>query len=170
MPVDIREEDRREHLKRSGLGKVIMFLSKSDEEITVNRQLAKDLVETWSRTVFNKTSKYSEVEKVVIPLNKASASPLKKKSSIEVREADLDLEIAPREKSSSSGRGGGVAVPQAAALVYEVNPGTSSKAGVERGGVRNLKQRGRYCKRYMEIEKKMRKLNNSNKKTARLLL
>ncbi|KAE8671873.1 SWIM zinc finger family protein [Hibiscus syriacus] len=169
MPVDIRAEDRREHLKRSGLGKVIMFLSKSDEEITANRQLAKDLVENWSRTVFNKTSKYSEVEKVVIPLNKASPSPLKKKSAIEVREADLDLEIAPHEKSSSSGRGGGVAVPEAAALVYEVNPGTSSKAGVERGGVRNLKQRGRYCKRYMEIEKKMRKLKNSNK-TARLLL
>ncbi|XP_039067491.1 protein IWS1 homolog 1-like [Hibiscus syriacus] len=75
MPVDIRAEDRREQLKKSGPGKVIMFLSKSDEEITANRQLAKDLVENWSRTIFNKTTKYSEEEKVVIPLKMASPSP-----------------------------------------------------------------------------------------------
>ncbi|XWS65463.1 hypothetical protein CRYUN_Cryun05aG0114900 [Craigia yunnanensis] len=42
FPVDIDQEDRRELLKKSGLGKVIMFLSKSEEEITANKKLAKD--------------------------------------------------------------------------------------------------------------------------------
>ncbi|XP_039036124.1 protein IWS1 homolog 1-like [Hibiscus syriacus] len=120
MPVDIRAEDRREQLRKIGLGKVIMLLSKSVEEITANRQLEKDLVENWSRTIFNKTSKYSEHEKVVIPLKKPSPSPLKKKSTMGVKKADLDLELAPHKKSSSSGSGGGVAVPKA--LVNEVNP------------------------------------------------
>lgn len=76
-PVDLEQYDRREQLKKSGLGKVsflflpfwssatsttasrensnnyffflqvIMFLSKSDEETTSNRKLAKDLVDKW---------------------------------------------------------------------------------------------------------------------------
>ncbi|XVF52293.1 hypothetical protein PTKIN_Ptkin05aG0007200 [Pterospermum kingtungense] len=47
FPIDLEQHDRREQLKRSGLGKVIMFLSKSDEETTSNRKLAKDLVDKW---------------------------------------------------------------------------------------------------------------------------
>ncbi|VFQ97918.1 unnamed protein product [Cuscuta campestris] len=46
-PIDLEQYDRREQLKQSGLGKVIMFLSKSDEETTANRKLAKDLVDKW---------------------------------------------------------------------------------------------------------------------------
>ncbi|CAL5355681.1 unnamed protein product [Camellia sinensis] len=37
----------REQLKKSGLGKVIMFL-KSNKETTTNRRMAKDLVDKWS--------------------------------------------------------------------------------------------------------------------------
>ena len=80
FPIDLEQHDRRDQLKRSGLGKVrnhleatilfsfvfwsildwflmlfphkfygqvIMFLSKSDEETTSNRKLAKDLVDKW---------------------------------------------------------------------------------------------------------------------------
>ncbi|CAN1233453.1 Protein IWS1 homolog 1, partial [Linum perenne] len=47
LPLDLEQYDRREQLKKSGLGKVIMFLSKSDEETTSNRKLAKDLVDKW---------------------------------------------------------------------------------------------------------------------------
>ncbi|XLR10683.1 hypothetical protein S83_038621, partial [Arachis hypogaea] len=47
FPIDLEQYDRREQLKKSGLGKVIMFLSKSDEEINVNRKLAKKLVDKW---------------------------------------------------------------------------------------------------------------------------
>ncbi|KAK8452366.1 hypothetical protein SEVIR_5G099500v4 [Setaria viridis] len=47
FPIDLEQHDRREQLKKSGLGKVIMFLSKSDEETTANRKLAKELVDKW---------------------------------------------------------------------------------------------------------------------------
>lgn len=71
FPIDLEQYDRREQLKKSGLGKVlfsyrfnniswealspflcvlvqvIMFLSKSDEETTANRKLAKELVDKW---------------------------------------------------------------------------------------------------------------------------
>ncbi|KAL7220078.1 hypothetical protein ACSBR2_013019 [Camellia fascicularis] len=48
FPIDLEHYDRREQLKKSGLGKVIMFLSKSDEETTANRRMAKALVDKWS--------------------------------------------------------------------------------------------------------------------------
>ncbi|KAE8713755.1 hypothetical protein F3Y22_tig00110206pilonHSYRG00431 [Hibiscus syriacus] len=51
FPIDLEQHDRREQLKRNGLGKVIMFLSKSDEETTSNRKLAKDLVDKWGSNV-----------------------------------------------------------------------------------------------------------------------
>ncbi|MBA0878454.1 hypothetical protein Goshw_007393, partial [Gossypium schwendimanii] len=35
-----------------------MFLSKSDEETTANRKLAKHLVQNWCRAKFNKTTSY----------------------------------------------------------------------------------------------------------------
>ncbi|CAH1440850.1 unnamed protein product [Lactuca virosa] len=49
FPIDLDQYDRREQLKKSGLGKGIMFLSKFDEETTSNRKLAKDLVDKWVR-------------------------------------------------------------------------------------------------------------------------
>ncbi|GJU08519.1 protein IWS1 homolog 1 isoform X2 [Tanacetum coccineum] len=49
FPIDLDQYDRRKQLKKSRLGKVIMFLSKSDEETTSNRKLAKDLIDKWVR-------------------------------------------------------------------------------------------------------------------------
>nr|KAJ0219299.1 hypothetical protein LSAT_V11C300142440 [Lactuca sativa] len=45
FPIHLDQYDRKEQLKKSGLGKATMFLSKSDEETTSNRKLAKDLVD-----------------------------------------------------------------------------------------------------------------------------
>ncbi|KAJ0446146.1 putative transcription regulator IWS1 family [Helianthus annuus] len=58
FPIDLYQDDRREQLKKSGIGKVgliivskfvVMFMSKSDEETASNRKLAKDLVDKWFR-------------------------------------------------------------------------------------------------------------------------
>ncbi|CAI9284268.1 unnamed protein product [Lactuca saligna] len=45
FPIHLDQYDRKEQLKKSGLAKAIMFLSKSDEETTSNRKLAKALVD-----------------------------------------------------------------------------------------------------------------------------
>ncbi|KAK4422492.1 protein IWS11 [Sesamum alatum] len=47
FPIDLQQSDRRGLLKRSGLGKVIMFLSMSAEETIANQKLAKKLVDKW---------------------------------------------------------------------------------------------------------------------------
>ncbi|KAI8551346.1 hypothetical protein RHMOL_Rhmol06G0178900 [Rhododendron molle] len=46
FPIDLEHFEKREQLKKSGIAKVIMFLSKSAEE-TTNKKLAKDLVDKW---------------------------------------------------------------------------------------------------------------------------
>jgi transcription factor SPN1 len=47
LPIDVEVYERREQLKKSGLGKVVMFLSRLPEETPINRKLARDLVDKW---------------------------------------------------------------------------------------------------------------------------
>ncbi|CAH2080192.1 unnamed protein product [Thlaspi arvense] len=56
-----QQECRKEQLVKSGLGKVIMFLSKSDEETTFNKRLANDLVNRWGHIIYNKSTRYEEM-------------------------------------------------------------------------------------------------------------
>ncbi|KAB2063240.1 hypothetical protein ES319_A10G203100v1 [Gossypium barbadense] len=159
MPVDISLEDGREQLKKSGLGKVIMFLSKSGEETTGNRKLAKHLVQNWCRTIFNKTTSYSDLRNTVIPRMK---KPLMKQSTrVELREAELVLE-GPRRPCSSGTASGSVSVPEPTPCVYEVNPLTNFKPEFARRYRRCREVRDSKC--FKRIEKNMRRLKKSNKK------
>ncbi|XVF13694.1 hypothetical protein REPUB_Repub08aG0229900 [Reevesia pubescens] len=106
FPIDLEQHDRREQLKRSGLGKVIMFLSKSDEETTSNRKLAKDLVDKWSRPIFNKSTRFEDMRNVDdnrVPLRRPSVKrPANRAASMESRDGDFDLDISRDQKSSRS--------------------------------------------------------------------
>ncbi|XWS49501.1 hypothetical protein CRYUN_Cryun12cG0008500 [Craigia yunnanensis] len=106
FPIDLEQHDRREQLKRSGLGKVIMFLSKSDEETTSNRKLAKDLVDKWSRPIFNKSTRFEDMRNVDddrVPLRRPSVKrPANRAASMESRDGDFDLDISRDHKSSRS--------------------------------------------------------------------
>jgi transcription factor SPN1 len=51
LPIDCSYEDRREQLKKSGLGKMVMFYCKLPEETPDNRRIAQELVERWSRPI-----------------------------------------------------------------------------------------------------------------------
>ncbi|CAJ1937006.1 unnamed protein product [Sphenostylis stenocarpa] len=106
FPIDLGQYDRREQLKKSGLGKVIMFLSKSDEEINVNRKLAKELVDKWSRPIFNKSTRFEDMrnmEEDRVPFRRPSVKKPANKAAGISRDSDLDLEISqPRAGQSSS--------------------------------------------------------------------
>ena len=52
LPIDLSLEGRKEQLKKSELGKYVMFYSKLPDETLPNRQLARNLVEKWSRPIF----------------------------------------------------------------------------------------------------------------------
>ncbi|XVE65352.1 hypothetical protein DITRI_Ditri07aG0174100 [Diplodiscus trichospermus] len=106
FPIDLEQHDRREQLKRSGLGKVIMFLSKSDEETTSNRKLAKDLVDKWSRPIFNKSTRFEDMRNIDddrVPLRRPAVKrPANRAASMESRDGDFDLDISRDHKSGRS--------------------------------------------------------------------
>ncbi|XLS58257.1 hypothetical protein HN51_008012, partial [Arachis hypogaea] len=110
FPIDLEQYDRREQLKKSGLGKVIMFLSKSDEEINVNRKLAKELVDKWVSNLSN------------FPFRKPTVKKLANKvAGMESRDGDLDLEFSqPRSGRSSSRQH--ASRPEATPLDFVIRP------------------------------------------------
>ena len=57
LPVDTQEPDGREQLKRSGLGKVIMFY-KLHDDVPANRAVAARMVDAWSRPIFSLSAVY----------------------------------------------------------------------------------------------------------------
>lgn len=61
LPIDVELFERREQLKKSGLGKVVMFLSRLPEETPANKKLARDLVDKWSRPIFQKSTRYEDL-------------------------------------------------------------------------------------------------------------
>ncbi|KAG6528402.1 hypothetical protein ZIOFF_010560 [Zingiber officinale] len=95
FPIDLEQFDRREQLKKSGLGKVIMFLSKSDEDITANRKLAKELVDKWSRPIFNKSTRFEDMRRFDddrVPYRRPPPQKqVAKSTAVQSRDDDLDL-------------------------------------------------------------------------------
>ncbi|XP_072052079.1 protein IWS1 homolog 1 [Arachis hypogaea] len=136
FPIDLEQYDRREQLKKSGLGKVIMFLSKSDEEINVNRKLAKELVDKWvSNLLANKVA------------------------GMESRDGDLDLEFSqPRSGRSSSRQH--ASRPEATPLDFVIRP--QSKIDPEE--VRARAKAAAQDQQRMKMNKKLQQLRAPKKK------
>ncbi|KAH0463389.1 hypothetical protein IEQ34_007971 [Dendrobium chrysotoxum] len=123
FPIDLEQYDRREQLKKSGLGKVIMFLSRSDEEATANRKLAKELVDKWSRPIFKKSTRFEDLrsyEDGRIPYRRPAPKPVKIPEQ-EPRDEDLD-EFSQRKKSRQAASRQHASLPEAIPLVFAVRP------------------------------------------------
>ncbi|PKU64516.1 protein IWS1 homolog 1-like [Dendrobium catenatum] len=123
FPIDLEQYDRREQLKQSGLGKVIMFLSRSDEEATSNRKLAKELVDRWSRPIFNKSTRFEDLrsyEDERIPYRRPAPKPVNIPEQ-ESRDEDLD-EFSQRKKSLQAASRQHASLPEASPLVFVVRP------------------------------------------------
>ncbi|KAF3321494.1 protein IWS1 [Carex littledalei] len=91
FPIDLDRYDRRQQLIKSGLGNVIMFLLKSDEETTTNKKLAKQLVDNWCRHLYKKRHRYegttdygNEQTQYHGPASKKSKSILSEKGAVNV--------------------------------------------------------------------------------------
>jgi transcription factor SPN1 len=62
LPVDTRDPDSKEQLKRSGLGKVVMFY-KLHDDAAANRAQAGRIVDEWSRPLFHLSAAYRDMAK-----------------------------------------------------------------------------------------------------------
>lgn len=165
FPIDLEQYDRREQLKKSGLGKVIMFLSKSNEETTSNRKLAKDLVDKWSRPIFNKSTRFEDMrnfEDERTPFRRPTAKKMANKSGgMEARDDDLDLSERAREpKSSQSSSRQHASRPEAMSLDFLVRPQSKIDPDEVRARAKQVVQ----DQRRLKMNKKLQQLKAPKKK------
>ncbi|KAK9676482.1 hypothetical protein RND81_11G079800 [Saponaria officinalis] len=161
FPIDLDQYDRREQLKKSGLGKVIMFLSRSEEETTTNRKLAKELVDKWSRPIFNKSTRFEDMRNldeervqrrppVRRPANKASA----------FESHDDDLEFSSGRKAGPSGAKQHASRPEATPMDFLIRP----QSKVDPDEIRARSKQGPQDERRMKMNKKLQQLKQSKRR------
>nr|ABR16991.1 unknown [Picea sitchensis] len=165
LPIDVEQYDRREQLKKSGLGKVIMFLSKSDEETTSNKKLARDLVDKWSRPIFQKSTRFEDMrnfDEERTPYRRPPPKkPVAKPVGLDSRDDDLDLDQLPQEpKPAQPGFRQLTVRPEAIAMDFVVRPQSKIDPDEVRARAKQLKQ----DERRMKMNKKLQQLKAPKKK------
>ncbi|KAG0587853.1 hypothetical protein KC19_2G196300 [Ceratodon purpureus] len=63
FPIDVASNQRREQLKSSGIGKIVMALTRLPHETPANQKLARDLVNKWSRPLFDNSISYDNIRR-----------------------------------------------------------------------------------------------------------
>jgi len=127
MPIHVHDPERREQLKKSGLGKVVMFLYKLPEETNQNRRYAKDLVERWSRPIFALENKHQHGrEEERRRLNPNEVASQRKRKAAQDPDVELDEDGNPViKKGPAPGERGWrwhASIPQSSKLDYSVRP------------------------------------------------
>ncbi|RZC80579.1 hypothetical protein C5167_043152 [Papaver somniferum] len=165
--VDLEEFDRREQLKRSDLGKVIMFLSRSDEETAGNRKLAKDLVDKWSRPIFNKSTRFEDTRKYlndddrVLLYRKPPVKRITDKTAmLDFKDTDLDEFKRERKSGDLSSSKQHASKPEAAPLDFMVRP----QSKIDPDEIRARAKQVEHDKCRAQIHKKLRQLKAPKKK------
>uniref|UniRef100_A0A803LRT8 TFIIS N-terminal domain-containing protein n=1 Tax=Chenopodium quinoa TaxID=63459 RepID=A0A803LRT8_CHEQI len=161
-PIDLDQHDRKEQLKKSGLGKVIMFLSRSEEETTSNRKLAKDLVDKWSRPIFNKSTRFEDMRNVEderVFRRPSVKKPANKASGMESRDDDLD-EFSSARKAGPSASRLHASRPEATPMDFIIRP----QSKIDPDEIRARAKQHQVDERRLKMNKKMQQLKQMKKK------
>ncbi|XP_047326797.1 protein IWS1 homolog 1-like [Impatiens glandulifera] len=159
FPIDLEQSGIRDQLKKSGLGKVIMFLSKSDEEIMSNKRLAKELVDKWCRSIFNNNARFEDMKKYRderIPSRKSS-----KKTRMKYRDDDINFAELPKgQNSKHSSSRNHVSRPEAMPMDFIVHPPSKVDPDLIRACSKQVVQ----DQIRLKIQKKLKQLKAPKKK------
>ncbi|XP_047326805.1 protein IWS1 homolog 1-like [Impatiens glandulifera] len=159
FPIYLEQSGRRDQLKKSGLGKVIIFLSKSNEEIMSNKRLAKEVVDKWCRSIFNNNARFEDMKKYGderIPSRKSS-----KKTRMKYRDDDINFAELPKGLNSrhSSSRNH-VSRPEAMPMDFIVRPPSK----VDPDAIRACSKQVVQDQIRLKIQKKLKQLKAPKKK------
>ncbi|PSC74366.1 transcription elongation factor (TFIIS) family [Micractinium conductrix] len=129
LPVDCSLEDRKEQLKRSGLGRIVMFLFKVPDETPANRRLAKELVERWSRPILapnrQRDLAEGEAERILAARQARQQRQAAQQAAARGSQPEEAEEEGQQRRGPRMGEAGfryHAAIPQAAALDYVKAP------------------------------------------------
>jgi transcription factor SPN1 len=127
LPIETDLNDRKEELKHSGLGRIIMFLSKLPEETPANRKKCKDLVEKWSRPVYELSSQYRDMRHQVDddpvhfePRKKVRRESNRGGNATEERDVAEHAQVGPR--FGEAGYRYHAVVPEPESMEYVIQP------------------------------------------------
>jgi transcription factor SPN1 len=62
LPIDLKNDAVMQKLKASGLGKSVMFLANLPVETNANKKLARELVDKWSRGIFEISDNFEDLK------------------------------------------------------------------------------------------------------------
>ncbi|ETW09542.1 hypothetical protein H310_00096 [Aphanomyces invadans] len=120
LPID------KEHLKRSGFGKVIMILWKHPDESPENKEVCRQLIDRWSRNVFSKTLDFSKLGELEAEKREANGGALSRpdrrlpsRGMEAVRNKGFLNKAAPTETSGGSER---VRMPEQIRIDFTMRP------------------------------------------------
>ncbi|KAL9263007.1 IWS1 homolog 1-like protein [Drosera capensis] len=166
FPIDLEQHDRREQLKKSRLGRVVMFLSRSEEEITSNRKLAKELVDKWSRPIFNKSTRFEDMRNADEERAPYRRPPMKKQSNksagLRSGEDDLDLAEFSSDKKASQSKARQLTVrPEAMPMDFVIRP----QSKIDPDEVRSRAKQTVQDQRRLKMNKKLQQMKSSKRRS-----
>ncbi|XP_024379704.1 protein IWS1 homolog 1 [Physcomitrium patens] len=163
LPIDVEMFERREQLKKSGLGKVVMFLSRLPEETPANKKLARDLVDKWSRPIFQKSTRYEDLRTYDEERPLPRRAPMKKapaKHANVDRGDDLDILQGSQElKRGDPGYRQHASRPEALPLDFVRRP----ESKVDPQELQNRARQQRQDEKRMKMNKKLQQLKTTKK-------
>ena len=116
-----------EHLKRSGIGRIVMKMANNKQETRDNRTMARNLVEAWARPVVGKVGDMKSLEAMT-----ARRAPVDSQAARVDHAADDAGEIFEREGEESKNRAR-VRVPQFNGFAFTVRPASTADPARSKG-------------------------------------
>ena len=164
LPIDVEHFERREQLKKSGLGKVVMFLSRLPEETSTNKKLARDLVDKWSRPIFQKSTRYEDLrtydEERPMPRRTPMKKAVPKRAQLDRGGDELDMMQQSEElKRGDAGYRQHASRPEALPLDFVRRP----QSKVDPHEVENRARQQRQEEKRMKMNKKLQQLKTTKK-------
>ncbi|EIE24200.1 hypothetical protein COCSUDRAFT_65792 [Coccomyxa subellipsoidea C-169] len=133
LPIEVADSLRKEQLKKSELGKVVMFLFRLPDESQANRRIAKELIERWSRPIFEQYRERHEDDEVrerELQMRQARAVRQKAQAATEAEQEAQTKTL----KRGDPGFRWHASIPQPARLDYIKRP--ESKVNVDPASIR----------------------------------
>ena len=158
IDVQLGDEDRRDSLKRSGLGKSVNFYSKLDLESEGNRRLAAHLVQRWSSQVFRIYKPEMDTEGAHLP-PAAEAAPRRAGKAPRLT-AGEDLLAGKKDlKPGDAGFRWHATVPQKASMDYKYRPAGKS--------IHPTAKSAEFQEKELRLDRRLRGMGKSAKKFER---
>ncbi|KAJ1935220.1 Transcription factor iws1, partial [Linderina pennispora] len=143
---------RRDHLRESGIGKIIMFMSKCPRIPERNRRVCEQFVQRWSRMVMKLSSNFRDrkIRETKVNLDRRHFAGRPMQGNEETRRAPGGIQV--QSGSGKDGERATARIPQRVAANYNVMPVSSVNASMEQ-----MRGAGRDVDKYKRLKQTMYK-------------